>query len=114
MVTEQGSEFAIKHADSLMPAEKLPFYKDLPSESRELLNGQLVGISTHQITPENATYQNTGNGINNTLSKAIVNGMRQAGSKEITQNFNPSHGVFSDLLESGWDTIFSEVLPITT
>ncbi|MDC0598435.1 hemagglutinin repeat-containing protein [Gammaproteobacteria bacterium] len=108
IVAPEDSDYVLAHPDEFLPASSLPFYATVPEESKLLLEGQMVSIAPVKITEENATYQNTINGLNNTLTEAIVNGMQQADATLLTQHYNPSHGMLGDLLESGIDVGFGK------
>jgi len=51
------------------------------------------------------------NGINNSFDEALVNAAMQTGKENFILNYNPTHGIVGDLLESGWDTAFGNIIP---
>lgn len=50
------------------------------------------------------------NGINNSLDEALVNGAMQSGKESFILNYNPTHGIVGDLLESVWDAVLGGVV----
>ncbi|WLD58663.1 hemagglutinin repeat-containing protein [Salinispirillum sp. LH 10-3-1] len=94
--------------------EEMPGYSFLSPAKQAELAGIMVSTSTLDITPETSTFQNATNGIRNTESAAIFNGMTQTHDllngdpdQEIlfTQNYNPTRGMVADLAESGVDAL---------
>ena len=50
------------------------------------------------------------NGIQNSLSAALVNGSMQTGADSFMLAYNPEHGLLGDLLESLWDVALGGVI----
>ena len=81
----------------------------LNNRNQQELQGRhlLVSIADVKIVAETATYQNPTNGMLNDAGLALINGMQQSFKEgqevALTQNYNPTHGILSDLLESALD-----------
>lgn len=107
-----------KHMDSLGDAYKDVYVKATNTITHNKTTGEYT--TDRVITKENATLQNGIKGMLNTEYLAVVNAIQQTGmitkngtvkSTNITVNYNPNHGVFGDLFESGVDKAAGHYLP---
>lgn len=110
-----GSKYMEGREEDFEPIEDSEYYKTLaPEKQNELKNKNLyVTKDNVQIKFDTATYQNFTNGMLNDAGLAIINGMQQStetdkegniiGDIAFTLNYNPTHGIVSDLVESGLD-----------
>jgi filamentous hemagglutinin len=104
-VVTQDSKYAKADSENFMPIESSDYYKAADTKTKNALKGKglLVSINPVAIDKTNATYQNFTNGMLNHEALAIKNGIDQTGSDIVTINYNPTHGLFGDGLESGID-----------
>jgi filamentous hemagglutinin len=106
-IRDSNDPYVLANPDLFMDATLIPYAKEtLEAPGYAQLQGKVVSIDKISIDEGNATYQNATNGILNNRPQAIVNAMEQTGSTTVTQIYNPTHGLVSDLLESGVDKLF--------
>lgn len=80
-----------------------------PSDSgKPQLDGSILIV--RQIDRPDADGAVFTNGINNSFGEALVNGAMQTGQESFILNYNPTHGIVGDLLESVWDTMLGGVV----
>lgn len=104
-VVTANSKYAKNDRENFMAIEQSDYFKAADEKTQEALKGKglLVSINPVNITQENATYQNFTNGMLNKEGLAIKNAIDQTGSNVVTINYNPTHGLFGDGLESAVD-----------
>jgi len=104
-VVTADSKYAKNDRENFMAIEQTDYFKAADEKTQESLKGKglLVSINPVTITQKNATYQNFTNGMLNKEGLAIKNAIDQTGSDIATINYNPTHGLFGDALESGVD-----------
>ena len=105
-----------KDSNSFIAIEKSDAYKQMSEEKQSKVQGLFISVEPVEITKDNATYQNGGNGMMNSKGLAVYNVLEQTGminqyenNKEIPVEasafYNPSRGIVADLLESAVDTV---------
>jgi filamentous hemagglutinin len=100
-----------ENRDKFIPIQESEFYKNASPETQASLasKGELfVSVEPVNIDKSNSTYQNFTNGIMNNAADAIKNGVSQTHTKDdtninLTVNYNPTHGLLGDGLESAVD-----------
>ncbi|AOO65592.1 hemagglutinin repeat-containing protein [Sulfurospirillum halorespirans] len=109
MVLQVINQFSDKFNEKdYVKMEESNYYKSLSEEDKTFFNGKDIYVSKVpvEITPQSATYQNSINGMMNSESEAIKNGLQQTGQSgtgtpvELTIAYNPTYGFLSDVLES--------------
>ena len=115
-VVSDGSAYMEGREGDFQPIENSEYYQALPEDKQALLKDKNLFVTKKdvQITMDTSTYQNATNGMLNNEGLAIINAMQQTsetdknnkviGDVAFTLNYNPTHGVLADALESGVDT----------
>ena len=104
-ITTGDSAYMQANPDLFVPIEESRYFQSASAENRQALQGRGLYVSIDPVTIDeaNATYQNFVNGMLNSEGDAIKNGIDQTGATTVTISYNPTHGFFGDLLESGVD-----------
>jgi filamentous hemagglutinin len=110
-VASLGSEYVQEHLDDFIKVQDSEFYKNASQVVRDVLDGTpdlYVSREPIKIDTTTASYQNFTNGMMNNEAEAIKNGIAQTyvqgdDTINLTLNFNPTHGLLGDALESAVD-----------
>lgn len=97
--------------DDFIKVQDSEFYKNASQDVKETLDGTpdlYVSKEPIKIDTTTASYQNFTNGMMNNEADAIKNGISQTHTKDdtninLTLNYNPTHGLLGDALESAVD-----------
>lgn len=109
-VVSESSQYFQENKDAFIPIQESDYYKQASKETQTRLDLGNLYVSKEPVTIDvtTASYQNFTNGMMNNEADAIKNGISQthlAGDTNInlTINYNPTHGLLGDGLESAID-----------
>jgi len=109
-VVSESSQYFQENKDAFIPIQESDYYKQASKETQTRLDSGNLYVSKEPITIDasNASYQNFTNGMMNNEADAIKNGISQTHTKDdtninLTVNYNPTHGLLGDGLESAID-----------
>ena len=112
-VASLGSQYVQNNLDDFIKAQESDYYKNASQAVRDTLDGTsdlYVSKEPIKIDTITASYQNFTNGMMNNEAEAIKNGISQTHEKgnekvNLTINYNPTHGLLGDALESAVDKL---------
>lgn len=110
-VASLGSQYVQNNLDDFIKVQESDYYKNACQAVRDTLDGTsdlYVSKEPIKIDTITASYQNFTNGMMNNEAEAIKNGISQTHEKgdekvNLTINYNPTHGLLGDALESAVD-----------
>jgi outer membrane lipopolysaccharide assembly protein LptE/RlpB len=110
-VASLGSQYVQENLDDFIKVQDSDYYKNASQAVRDTLDGTpdlYVSKEPIKIDITTASYQNFTNGMMNNEAEAIKNGISQTHAKgdekvNLTVNYNPTHGLLGDALESAVD-----------
>ncbi|QOY55603.1 hypothetical protein HUE87_05075 [Candidatus Sulfurimonas marisnigri] len=115
-VVSKDSLYMKENPDSFVAMKDSDYYKNASKETKDMLDLRsdlYVSKVPIKVDKNSATYQNATNGMMNTEADAIKNAINQTHKKaddidktvNLTLNYNPTHGLLGDGLESLVDKV---------